>query len=244
MQGPYRPNPQVPPQDPELARLAMEGQRRRMEVAAGHQIEQREAGGQHLKTAIGAYRGSTIRRISLTGLVGGAVLGIVGVILSAVGQLEIGEFLIPGFGVSFLCIFLTAFIPPFASQGAIAAEQEWAMRLPFQMVGYFEVLAAQPRPARRVIYELTWRDGVVPPDPNLLHGIFGAVDPEARLERSDARGARIIGGSVSGATGIRINRVSVYRNHKFCASIHGVVEKVLLPLHRTYPIAHVTLSAH
>ena len=45
MQGPYRPAPQVPPPDPELARMAMEGQRRRMEVAEGQEVAERTAGG-------------------------------------------------------------------------------------------------------------------------------------------------------------------------------------------------------
>lgn len=86
-----------------------------------------------------------------------------------------------------------------------------------------------------------WREGTIPPDPTLLHGIFGAVDPQASLDRMDASGARVTSGAVSGVTGIRINRVPVYRNHRLCASIHGVVEQVLLTLHRTYPLARVTV---
>jgi hypothetical protein len=242
MQDPYRPPPQMPPQDPELARLAMEGQRRRMEVAAGRQVERIQSGGQHLRTAIGAYRGSTIKRIVLVTLMMGVVLGVLGVTLLSLGDHDIGSPLTAGFAVSFVCIFGMAFVPPIASQGAVAAEQDWAMRLPFQLTGYFEVLSAEPRPARRVVYEITWREGAMRPDPNLLHSIFGAVDPQARLEGSSPQGARVEGGAVSGFTGIRVNRSPVYRNHRFCASIHDVVEKVLLPLHRTYPIAHVKLS--
>ncbi len=241
MQGPYRPAPQVPPPDPELARLAMEGNRRRMEVASGQQIEERKAGGHHLRTAIGAYRGSTIKRVVLVALIGGAALGALGVALASGEAPQTGVLLLPGFAVAFICVFLMAFIPPIASRGAVATEQDWAMALPFQLIGYFEVLSADPRPARSVVYEIVWQEGSLPPDANLLHGVLGAVDPEARVDRMDARGATITSGAVSGDTGITTNQRPVYRNHRFCASIHGVDEQVLLPLHRTYPIAHVTL---
>ena len=242
MQGPYRPNPQAPPPDPELARLAMEGQRRRMEMAAGRQIERQQSGGQHLRTAIGAYRGSTIKRVVLFALIGGVLCGVIGVTLASLGQPEIGQSMIPGFAVSFIGIFIVAFISPVASRGAVAAEQDWAMGLPFQLVGYFDVLSLQPTHSRSVIYDIVWREGTVPPDPNLLHGIFGAVDPQARLDRSHGPGARVISGPISGQTGIRVNRVPVFRNHRYCAAMHGVIEQVLLTLHRTYPIAHVTVS--
>lgn len=242
MQGPYRPAPQVPPPDPELARLATEGKRRRMEAASGQEIAERTAGDHHLRTAIGAYRGSTIKRVVLVVLIGGTALGALGVALTSLGAHESGVLLFPGFAVAFICVFLAAFIPPIASRGAVAAEQDWAMALPFQLTGYFDVLSADPRPARRVVYEIVWQEGSRPPDTNLLHGIIGAVDPEARVDRVDARGATITSGAVSGATGITTNQRPVYRNHRFCKSIHGVVEQVLLPLHRTYPIAHVTLA--
>ena len=240
MQGPYR--PQAPPPDPELARLAAEGQRRRMEIAAGQQVERQVSGGNHLRTAIGAYRGSAIKRVVLVALIGGVLFGVLGITLAALGEGEIGHVFIPGFAVAFVCIFGMAFIPPLATQGTVAKEQEWAMALPFQLSGYFEVLSREPTYGRKVVYEIVWREGTRPPDPNLLHSIIGAVDPQARLERVDPQGARISSGIISGGTGIRVNRVQVYRNHRFCQSIHGAVDQVLVPLHRTYPIAHVTLS--
>ncbi len=178
----------------------------------------------------------------LAALIGGALFGVLGVTLAALGEGEIGNVFIPGFAVAFISIFGMAFIPPIATQGAVAKEQEWAMALPFQLAGYFEVLSREPTYGRKVVYTIAWRDGTRPPDPNLLHSIFGAVDPQARLEHSDPRGARITSGLISGATGIRVNRVPVYRNHRFCKSIHGAIEQVLIPLHRTYPIAHVTVS--
>jgi hypothetical protein len=135
-----------------------------------------------------------------------------------------------------------AFIPPLASEGTVAAEHDWAMALPFQLVGYFELLSSEPRSARKLRYEITWRDGAAVPDPGLLHRIFGSVDPQARLDHADRQAAHVTSGAISGMTGITVNRVPVYRNHKLCKSVHGVVEQVLVTLHRTYPIAHVKIS--
>jgi hypothetical protein len=135
----------------------MEGERRRMQMAAGQQMQEQAAGGNHLRTAIGAYRGSTIKRFVLVTLVGGALFGALGVTLSALGEGEIGQFFMPGFGVAFVCIFVVAFVPPLASRGAVAAEQDWLMALPFPLTGYFEVLSRQPTYGRKIIYGIAWR---------------------------------------------------------------------------------------
>lgn len=240
MQGPYRPH--APPPDPELARLAMQGQQRRAELAAGMQAERQQAGGGNLRTAIGAYRGSTLKRVLLAGILFGLASGALGATLSALGQVEIGGFLVPGFVLAFVGFMIFVFVPPLASQGAIAAEQMWTMSLPFSFQGYFEALAAQPRPVRTMTYEIVWRDGTRPPDPALLHSVFCAVDPQARMDFADARHARVMGGPVSGRTGIRVNRVPVYRNHRLAAHVHAVMDRVLLPLHRSHPIARVEIK--
>lgn len=241
MQGPYRPPPGPGP-DPELARLAAQGQQRRMEAAHNHAVEQRIDGSGHLKTAIGAYRGSTLKRVLLSALLLGIAAGATGVVLSSVGYAEIGGYLIPGFLGAFIMFFAFMFAPPIASQGAIAAERAWMMGLPFQLTGYFELLSAEPRHARTVRYQIRWQDGARPPEQQLLHSIFGAVDPQARVEHADHNGALISSGAVSGQTGIRVNRVPVYRNHRLPAHIHGVVDQVLVTLHRSHPIAQVTLT--
>jgi hypothetical protein len=212
-----------------------------MEIAAGYRIKQQVAGGKHLRTAIGAYRGSLIKQIVLATLIGGVVSGALGITLAYVGMPEIGMSLMPGFSVAFLCIF-GMFLPPVATQGAIAAERSWSMSLPFQLLGYFEVLSIEPQRMRGVTYDIIWRESTRPPDVHFLQSIIGAVDPEAQVVHMDARGARIMSGMISGFTGMRVKRGFVHRNHRFCKSIHGVVEQVLLPLHRTYPIAQVSLS--
>ena len=240
MQDPYRPH--APPPDPELARLAMQGQQRRAELAAGQHGQQQHAGSGHLRTAIGAYRGSTVKRIMLAVILVTVLTAGVGVVISVLGRPDIGGMLAPAFAIAFVTFMIYVFVPPLASQGAVNAEQDWARGLPFALEGYFEALGGQPRGARRIVYEIIWQHGARAPDPALVHGVFGAVDPTARLDHADARAAHVTGGAVSGVTGIRINRVPVYRNHRLPAHIHAVVEKVLLPLHRSHPIARVVLK--
>lgn len=219
----------------------MQGQQRRAELAAGSHTQQQQAGGGHLRTAIGAYRGSTLKRCMLAAILLCLVSGGVGAALSAAGNPEIGSFFIPGFVIAFVVFMIYVFVPPMASEGAMNAEQQWVRALPFELQGYFETLGAQPSAARSIRYEIVWQDGTRTPDPALVHSVFGAVDPKARLDHADARAARVLGGLVSGITGIRINRVSIYRNHRLPAHIHAVVEQVLLTLHRSHPIARVSL---
>jgi len=238
---PYRPH--QPPLDPELARLARQGQENRRGLARAQQAHLAHAGVGHLKTAVGAYRGSTLKRSLLAGIVTTLVLGTLGVVFATAGFETFGALMFVGYGVAFPLFMIWIFVPPIGSQAALDAEHGWSTSLPFDVHGYFDVLAAEPQPGRSVVYALDWAAGSRPPDPALLHQIFGAVDPAARLEHVDGGGARIVGGSVSGFTGIRVNRRPVYRNHRFCSHVHAVVDQVLVPLHRSHPIARVSLSS-
>jgi hypothetical protein len=242
MQDPYRPN--APGPDPELARLAAQGQQRRAQIAERSQVEQRNDGSYNARVAIGAYRGSTLKRIILATLIGGCVSGVLGIVLVATDNAEIGGPFCGGFGVAFVCIFLMAFLAPRASNGAMAAEQAWLRALPFQVFGYFELLAAEPRYSRSLVYEITWQGSAPPPDPGLLGSVFNAVDPQARLDRSDYSGAQITSGAVSGSTGITVNNNAVYRNHRIPGQVHAVVDQVLRTLHHSCPIARVTVRSN
>lgn len=240
MQGPYRPPPQGP--DPELQRLAMQGEQRRLEAVAGHDSSRKDSGERHLRTAIGAYRGSTLKRVLLAVILVALVSGAGVVVMNVSGNPELGMTFVPCFSVAFILFFFWAFLPPIASKGAVAAEQSWLISLPFQLTGYFELLSSEPRSARSIGYQIRWREGTRPPDSTLLHSVFCAADPQARLEHADANGASIRGGAVSGQTGIRVNRSPVYRNHRLPGHIHAVIDQVLLTLHRSHPIAEVTLT--
>ncbi|MBS2020208.1 MAG: hypothetical protein JST00_45535 [Deltaproteobacteria bacterium] len=241
MQDPYR--PQIPGQDPELARLVAQGQQRRMEMVHQNQTELQSAGRRHLSTAVGAYRGSAVRRLLLGAVLLSLFAGGVGAFLSAMGHAEIGGFLVPGFVIAFAGFMTWVFVPPVASAGAIAAEQAWMTSLPFQLEGYFPLLSATPSYQRVVRYEIRWRDGARPPDRNLLQSVVCAVDPQARIVSAEYGGATFLSGPVSGSTGIRVNRVPVYRNHNIPGHVHSVVDQVLVTLHRSHPIAQVLVRS-
>ena len=217
------------------------GQQRLMQNAQHGQVAMQQQGGKHLAVAIGAYRGSPIKKITWAVLLSGLVFGGIGVALQVLG-IGIGGALIPGFMISFICIFVLAFVPPYASQGGVRAEAAWGETLGFPLYGYFELLAGQPEWACRVAFDITFLDPMRQPDPGLLMNVLGAVDPDGNVSPAHMGGVRFTSGSVSGATGIRINNVPVYRNHKLPAYVHGVVDNVLLTLHRSYPLASVTLT--
>ena len=234
---PSRPGATGP--DPELLRLAAKGTARRAHAASTAPVTQDRDGDQHLRLAIGAYRGSALRRALLvlpitSALVGGVlVLQQQGPDRGAVGALV--------FGATMALFFLWLFVPPIASRGAMAREADWVDALPFELVGYFEMLSETPRLARHVTFEIQWEEGAQPPDRDLLFSALGAVDPEACVESSTDSGAFLISGSVSGQTAIRKNRVPVYRNHALPGRVHDIVDQLLVPLHRSHPMARVSI---
>ena len=241
MSHPHRPEPPSP--DPELARLATQGQQRRMQAEAEQRDEQAELGRRHLRIAIGAYRGSTLKRAALASVAAVVLVAASAAVLEAIGQVDTGSVLVPAlFFVAFLLFMTWAFLPSYASERAIAAEQRWVNSLPFRLTGYFDVLSAWPQHSQSVEYQIQWQPETRPPDASHLHGAVCAVDPHARLDRVDGTGATITGGPVSGHTGRVVNRVPIHWNHRIPAHVHAVVEQVLGALHRSHPIAEVTLS--
>lgn len=213
-----------------------------MAMAQDHRAGMVVAGRGHLSTAIGAYRGSTLKRAGLVVILLSLAGGGVGALLSALGEVAIGSWFFPGFIIAFMVFMVWVFVPPIASQGAIAAEQAWATSLPFQLVGYFEVLSMEPSFQRTVTFDIRWQPAPQrPPDRQLLLSIVSAVDPHAQVQHADETGATFTTGAISGHTGIRVNRVPVYRNHKIPAHLHGLIDQVLVTIHRSHPIAMVGL---
>ena len=78
-------------------------------------------------------------------------------------------------------------------------------------------------------------------DERTLQGIVGLLDTEACV-KSEAYGTTIRTGRISGLTGIRINRASVYRNHRVAKYLHGLVDVVLMPVHRNRALASVRVT--
>jgi len=145
------------------------------------------------------------------------------------------------FAATMTSFFLWILVPPIASRGAMAREAAWVDALPFELVGSFEMLSETPQFQRRVTFEIEWKAGTLPPDHDLLFGALGAAGLHAHVKSSDDRGAVIISGSVSGNTGIRNNRVPVYRNHALPGRVHAIVDLLLVPLHRSHPMARVSI---
>jgi len=229
------------PLSPELGRLVEQGRARQAQqraMEASQEARLRAEGYRHLRVAIGGYRGSRIRRIVLALMLLGPVVG--GVCLATdVLPLAYAAYAI---GVSWPMFFLYVFLPPIASKSALVAEEAWARSLPFELRGYFETLAADPQPVVRLMFEVTWRAGVRPPDATLVLDACRAVDPAAQVDAVTPRGLRITSGEISGHTGIRHNRVPVYRNHRIPAPAHALVDTVLATLHGSYPIETVTVA--
>lgn len=230
MSNPYRPSPEPP--DPELVRLAEKGMQRRFDHDSATSTLSQQAGAKHLRVAIGAYRGSLVKRSFLAGMLIFVLLGVVGVAFFS--------FLVISFFAAFILFMVWNFVPPVASRSAVAAERAWLSGLPFPVTGYFELLSAEPEPECTIEYVITWQ--ARPPDPDLLHGIIGAVDVAARRPESQANSTRITGGAVSGATGITVNDVDVHWNHRIPEHVHAVIDQALTPLHRSHAIARLTLQ--
>lgn len=234
MNAPYRPEPN---QDPELERLAAQGHARRRAQDSEQQQNVQTAGMAHLHAAIGSYRGSSRGNAPL--LV--ALLGFVGIFLAVLVGSWARPFGVIGVFVAFIAMFVWKLSPPKVSPEELEAERSWTRSFPFALDGYFEVLSQQPRESRSLVYELRWKGDGTPPTSSLLEGLFAVADPGARVEQVDAEGARVRSGAISGDTGTRINRAPVYRNHNFPEHVHGVVERALVPLHRSHPLTSVTL---
>lgn len=211
-----------------------------MEATAGRRDRLAEAGATHLRCAIGAYRGSTLKRVVLAVTILWLLVGSSGLALYGTAPVVAG-YMILGFAPALFSFLLYVFLPPLASRGAMDAERAWTTSLPFPLLGYFELLSSQPGISKTIVYEIRWRPGARPPERGLLHSVVGAVDPHARIDEDGGR-AVITSGSVDGSTGIRVNNVPVYRNHRLPAAVHGVVERVLVILHRSHPIAEVKLG--
>lgn len=240
MGPPYRRDAPAP--DPELARLAAQGEQRRMQAALDARHGQNRAGDRNLRIAIGAFRGSTLKRALLGVLIATALSGVGAVVMAEKGASR-GGVTSMAFGATMCALMLWVFVPPFASRAAVSAEELWVRTRPFRLVGYFDVLASSPRFQRSLRFRVQWQRGTRPPDHALIHAAIGAIDPGARVPSCDDSGAIVVSGPVSGHTGISSNRVPVYRNHRLPAHVHAVVEQFLVPLHRSHPIDEVFVES-
>lgn len=237
---PYRCAP--PQTDDELARLAREGQMRIEAAKHGRSEAARVGETKHLRVAIGAVRGSPIKRV----LIGFIALGLssiaTGIALSAAtNDATFVPFIPVGFLTAFGSFMFFVFVPPLASMAQVEEERRTIASLPFPIDGYFDVLSAEPRALARLEVGIAFADPMAA-EPQTVQGLMGLLDTDAQVGRSDGTTVTVTTGQISGITGIRINGVPVYRNHRMSKYLRNLVEQVLLPLHRSRPLARVRIA--
>ena len=230
----------------ELARLAQQGQ---MRMRAAHQGEDAvaiAAADTNLRTAIGPVRGAPVKRAMLV-LSVSCVLALIAAAAfvtfvddSMFGIFQLVPFLVPGIMASVGFFLLYVFLPPMASRASVEAERAWAASLPFALDWYFELLSSRPSSEHRVVVDLWWNAQAV--DAPTLQGIIALFHPESVVREAKDGHASFTTGPISGSTGIRIDRRSVYRNHRLGKEIHRLVDVVLMPIHRNAPLVRVRLS--
>jgi hypothetical protein len=250
--GPYRPPPSTSEADADLARRAAEGARRQREADASLAVAQTAGAEKNLRVAVGGHFGSPWRTVPV----------VVGVLLAAVDVLFLLTLPLsgtdPNFTTNFpltlftfmgaaFALFVALFASPTATRARVAAEKAWAASLPFALEGYFDVLAAEPVAWCSLEITLAWADAGGAPSLETVQGILATIDTAARV--APCGGGTEVGirsDLISGATGIstggKRNPRYVYRNHRFVAYTHRLVDEVLLPLHRSHAIARVSMK--
>jgi len=206
----------------------------------------RSAAPRERTAAIGPVRGAPMRRAVLVLLVLCVVALIAGGILASqvvhdsFGMMRLMPIAMTGFFAVLGLFFLYLFMPPLASRAGVEAERAWVASLPFALDWYFELLSLDPSPSCRVRLEIAWTTHGV--DAHTLQGIIALFDTGSSVIEARPDHAELTTGPISGMTGIRINRASVYRNHRLGTAVHRLVDVVLLPLHRNAPVTRVKLS--
>jgi len=249
---PYRPPPSPSDADADLARRAAEGASRQREADATRAVARTAGAEKNLRVALGGHFASPLRTIPVVVAV---VLGTASVILYVTAPSRATDpdysrdwsLMLLVFMGAVAAFFVRLFIPPTATRARVAAETAWAASLPFALRGYFEVLAADPVASCALEVELAWGDAAGAPSLETVQGILGTIDTAARVvPHGGGTAVGIRSGSISGSTGIssgsKRNPIYVYRNHRFVAYTHRLVEEVLLPLHRSHAIARVAMK--
>jgi hypothetical protein len=251
MSPPYRSTPEPPPIDPQLERLISSGQQARQaahELAEQDQAkavrEKRADTERQLRLSLGAVRGSLKRRLML-------VIALVPMVATPLLSLvvDIGPrftgFAIMGVVYGLFGLLLTAFAQPHASRAMVRAENARVQRLPYRLEGLFEVLESK---ARAVRFELHFDSSVRPPDGELVHAAFCAVDPASRSERANGHCLVIWSGEIPEydrgfASGSKHNMRRQYDDRGVGLRTLSLVDRVLPPLHASFPLTRVVLAA-
>lgn len=251
---PYRGAAERGSKSPELDRLVREGRQRLLDESAerARAEEARSApppavAERNVRVALGDYYRAPARVAAISLAAAGAV--------AAVGAFFDVSFAVatPLLGVG---IALYAFAAPLATRARVRAEEAWLSSLPFRVDGYFEALGADPRARRRLSIALTWVDPAAAPSADEVKAVFAVADTDAAVESrrhrhtgddADAASAPsaplvVRSGPISDQTRVQMPSGWVHRNTRFVEYVHALVDRVLLPMHRSTPLARVSLT--
>ena len=118
------------------------------------------------------------------------------------------------------------------------AERAWLASLPFHVERYFDVLAEAPEAIFGLEVTVALVDASHTPSLEILRGIVHVHDVDAEVVLSRGGGIAIEVGSAA----IALPGYYPYTVQKIAPYVHGLVDKALLPLHRSHAIARVTLT--
>lgn len=220
---------QAPP--PELLRLAEEGARNIQRAAGGQAAE----ADRHLRVALGAHYGTSLRRLAVLPMIAGGSL----IAATSSGQLP-STWISAGIPMLIFGLLGVVFLEPRAGRSQVEREREWLGSRGFPLSGYLEALGQPPTPSALLLARVRFTGEVPPLD--LVQGVLGRVDPAATVQPAGQGALLIRSGGISGSTGMRSGNVFIYRNHRLVPYVHRLVDEVLAPLHATYPLAAVELT--
>jgi hypothetical protein len=236
---PYRPSPPGLREDTDLARRAAEGQRRILDAKAGRGGAGPDAGARsrerNLRVALGGYYGAPIRTTSYVLIAAGIGLLIGGFFWHAESVIVLWPVLLGG-------VLLRVLATPLATPARVIAERAWQTSLPFALDGYFETLADEPALSMRLAIELHWSSDGRSAGEQAIQGLLGLVDTDAEVHVHERATVRIQSGVISGDTWIQSNGGPVKRNARIVPYVHALVDTVLLPLHRDFPIERISIA--
>lgn len=171
---PYRTTQTGSRADDELKRLAAEGKRKADVTTERQEAEGAVAASKSrdtvIRAALGAYYGSPTRQAAGFAFVV-IVFCIVGGIASSLAGREAPAAL-AGIGfVSFLAAIVLLIVQHKATHARVAAERERLKSLPFELRGYFDLLATDDHVEVHVLVDLEFEGA--PPDASLVQGAAG-----------------------------------------------------------------------
>jgi hypothetical protein len=235
---PYRPPPAEP--SAELAKLAAEGRARMRAAKPERPALAPDPKGDELRAALGGRYFSPTRVAGLSAVAVGLLLLVVAVVALG-GSGEAATVGITGL-VSLVAglIVSSTDAAKRASPAQVDAERRWVGALPFRLEGYLQALEHEPQRECQLDVELQWAPAAAMPSDDILLGVWATQDTGARLRQRSGETIHVRSGPiVSPATQLRV--LTIYHNTRIPPFVHRLVDRVLVPIHRSHPLARVSI---